>query len=386
MVADASGRVERILSAAQRSLRKDGSPPSVGERLAYSELLGRRVLAGDFERQRTSTVVQIREELRAGRFREAAELVDFFLDEAAVIFGIYRPWLNDLNEFLLARGLSEDEIRDLNARILALLTLPDGRPFEARILWEELRAKVRELILLCGEKRAEDALVLLDEVKESWRRIHDRDVDHVYGLMNEIVVRFGEETLAEMWEETVGGLFEMRYGKFDVDRLPWSESLGTNLYLAFEAMRGHLVGPGREGNMEFEEDDERFTLRFDPCGSGGHLVRGDDEVEATPPRMEPPYGWAVIEGEHDFAWNTKGVCLYCTNCCVVMQQKPIEAFGYPVRVVEPPTYPATAHVKCTWHIYKDPAKVPERYYEAVGRRKPSADRLGSGGGGAPPAA
>ena len=27
-----------------------------------------------------------------------------------------------------------------------------------------------------------------------------------------------------MWEETVGGLFEMRYGKFDVDRLPWTQA------------------------------------------------------------------------------------------------------------------------------------------------------------------
>src|SRR5262245_1657928 len=305
MAADASGRVERILSEAQRSLG-DRPPPAVGERLEYSELLGRRVLAGDFERQRTATVAQIREQLGAGRFREAAELVDFFLDEAAIIFGFYRPWLNDLNEFLIARGLSEDEIRDLNARILALLVLPDGRPFQARVLWEELRAKVRDLILLCGERRADDALALLDDVKESWRRIHDRDVDHVYGLMNEIVVRFGEDTLEEMWEETVGGLFRMRYAKFDVDVLPWSDSVGTNLYLAFEAMRGHLVGPGREGNMEFEEDEDRYTFRFDPCGSGGHLVRGDDEVEGTPPRMEPPYGWAVIEGEHDFAWNTKG--------------------------------------------------------------------------------
>jgi hypothetical protein len=67
-----------------------------------------------------------------------------------------------------------------------------------------------------------------------------------------------------------------------------------------------------------------------------------------------------------------------------MQQKPIEAFGYPVRVVEPPTYPATAHVKCTWHIYKDPANVPEGYYQAVGRRKPQPDELGSSGGGARP--
>jgi hypothetical protein len=41
-----------------------------------------------------------------------------------------------------------------------------------------------------------------------------------------------------------------------------------------------------------------------------------------------------------------------------------------VRVVEPPTYPDDREAKCTWHVYKDPANVPERYYTDVGRRKP----------------
>ena len=41
-----------------------------------------------------------------------------------------------------------------------------------------------------------------------------------------------------------------------------------------------------------------------------------------------------------------------------------------VRVVEPPTYPDTADVKCTWHIYKDPRNVPERFYKEVGAEKP----------------
>jgi hypothetical protein len=38
--------------------------------------------------------------------------------------------------------------------------------------------------------------------------------------------------------------------------------------------------------------------------------------------------------------------------------------------VEPPTYPDDREAKCTWHVYKDPANVPERYYTDVGRRKP----------------
>ena len=53
---------------------------------------------------------------------------------------------------------------------------------------------------------------------------------------------------------------------------------------------------------------------------------------------------------------------------------PIDHFGYRVRDVEPPTYPARKDAKCTWHVYKDPADVPERFYRDVGREKPASVR------------
>lgn len=370
---DASGRAEELL--ARISLR-DGVEPPGDSALEFSDVLGRRVRAGELSDQRISTVDKISGAITAGDWERAAELADFFADEAEVIYGIYRGWIPQLIDFLLDRGLGEEDVIELNERILALLPLPDGRPFHARKLWSEFQDRTRELVVACGRGQADEALALLDRMWDLWRQLHDRDVDHIYGLMNEIVVRFGEEELAAMWDAIIGDLFSSRYAKFDIARYPWEESLWTNLYLVMEAMRGHLVGPGRRGNFEFEEDDERFTFRFDPCGSGGHTIRGDDEVEDTPPRMEPPYGWGVTTEEHDFAWNTKGVCYYCSNCCVVMQLKPIDAFGYPVRVVEPPTYPSRSQAKCTWHVYKDPTKVPERYYRAVGREKPN-DLAGS---------
>ena len=194
-------------------------------------------------------------------------------------------------------------------------------------------------------------------------------MDHLYGLLNEAVVYWGEPVVGEFWDAIIGPLFTSRYEKFDVSRNPWDESLWTNVYLAFEAMRGHLVGPDRDGNMEFSEDAERYTWRFDPCGSGGRSMRGDS-VEGSPPRMEYPFEYGVTKEKYDFAWNKRGVCYYCVNCCVVMQLMPIDQFGYLVRVVEPPTYPDDREAKCTWHVYKDPAKVPERYYADVGRRKP----------------
>ena len=299
----------------------------------------------------------------------AAEYVDFFVDEASVIFGVFRGLIPDAIAFLEGRGLTRSQLLDLNRRLLGLIHLPDGRPFVARLRWAEFQDEVRACIEACGAGDREEALARLATLKETWRQIQDRDVDHLYGLLNEAVVYWGEPVVGEFWDAIIGPLFTSRYEKFDVSRNPWDESLWTNVYLAFEAMRGHLVGPDRDGNMEFSEDDERYTWRFDPCGSGGRSMRGDT-IEGSPPRMELPFEYGVTKEEYDFAWNKKGVCYYCVNCCVVMQLMPIDKFGYPVRVVEPPTYPDNREAKCTWHVYKDPAKVPERYYTDVGRRKP----------------
>jgi hypothetical protein len=365
---DASGRADELLGRlhARISVEEHGHEGPLG----YSEVLGRRVRSGDWEDQAKSTLDKVEAAIERGEFELASELASFMKDEAEVIYRIYRDWVPKLIDFLGEHGVSQAEIEELNERILALVRTPDGRPFHARRLWGELEDRIRAFTLACGREDAHETRAILADIHRRWVTLHDHDVDHIYGLMDAIVRRFGEETMRDVWEFMIGGLFTTRYAKFDTEQYSWEESLETNVYLALEAMRGHLVGPGRRGNIEFEEDDERYTFRFDPCGSGGHLVRGDREVEETPPRMEPPYGWAVLEEEHDFGWNKKGVCLYCTNCCVAMQLKPIETFGYPVRVVEPPTYPDRKDAKCTWHVYKDPRKVPERYYADVGRTKP----------------
>ena len=367
---DAGGWIEELLTSASGA-SPDAAHPDTPV-LAYSPLLGRRIRAdASWDDAAISTYVKAREAIEAGDFPTAAAYVDFFVDEAKVIYDVFRGLIPDAIAFLHGRGITRAELETIDRRILALLPLPDGRPFVARARWTEFLGQVRACLLACGSGDGAAALARLAELKETWRQVQDRDVDHLYALLNEAVKRWGEPVVGDFWEAIIGPLFEARYEKFDIRRNPWSGSLWTNVYLAFEAMRGHLVGPDRDGTMEFTEDEDRFTWRFDPCGSGGRALRGD-AIEGSPPRMEPPYSWAVLQEGHDFGWNKKGVCLYCTNCCVVMQLKPIDAFGYPVRVVEPPTYPDEREAKCTWHVYKDPAKVPERYYADVGRTKPAS--------------
>jgi hypothetical protein len=344
---------------------------ALGAGMEFSQMLGRRARTGDWKEQSIATYTRIGECLDAGQFDDASALADYFVDEAQVCYGLYRQWLPDLCRFLSEHGVSTDDIAEANRRILATLDLPDGRPFIAKRCWTEFLDQVRRFHVLCGAGDTVRARAMLDTFKESWRRIHDRDVDHCYGLMNEVKVRVGEPAVEDMLRSVLLPLFTWRYSKFDIDKHPWDQGLETLLYVACEAMRGHLSGPRRDGNFELIEEPERWVVRFDPCGSGGRSVRGDT-IEGTGPRMDPPYNYAVTEEKYDWAWNKKGVCYYCAHCCVLMEQMPIDRFGYPVRVVEPPLYPNERDAKCTWYMYKDPTKVPAEYYERVGRTKPAA--------------
>jgi hypothetical protein len=353
--------------------------------IEYFPPLGRRVRLGSWQDQQVSTYRKIREAIAERRFDDAAELGNYFVDEARVCFAIYRQWIPDLNAFLAENGVEQEEIEAANARIVAKLDLPDGRSWDPYRQWHQFTMGVEEFVALVHREQDAAALAKLDELKETWRRCHDRDVDHTYGLMSEIVQRLGESAIGAMWDKVLLPLFTWRYEKFDVDKFPWSEGLEVLMLVACEAMRGHLVGPERTGDFELIETDDRFILRFDPCGSGGRTIRGD-WIEDTPARMEAPYDWTVSQEPHTWNHGRKGVCHYCTHCIRLMEEWPMDRFGYPVRVIDPPVYPDTnrdpaVRQKCQWQMFKNPTAVPEEYYERVGRTKPSA--FGSQATGAP---
>ena len=211
-------------------------------------------------------------------------------------------------------------------------------------------------------------------MREGWRVLHDRYVDLISGLLAYIARRFGEAALEPCYRHVLEPYIEERYMPFDLRERDYEQTLFRNLYTTFEAMRAHLCGPGRRGDLELEEDDDKWVVRFDPCGSGGRSSRGDP-VEGTPPRPQPPYEFGVTTELHDWAWNEKGVCHYCAHCCFALELLPAERWGHPVRVVDSPLYPdetaGTEPKQCTWTIYKRLDAIPEEAYRRIGRTKPT---------------
>ena len=334
--------------------------------------------AGDLREQTVSTWAKVTEAIERRDAEDVAELTAYAVDEATIHCDVMTQWRADLRELLYDKGASEDEVAEAERRLLDLLALPDGSRFEIATRsgvhcssWPRISNGTP------SRARGNGAAAQVDEARELWRTISDRDVDWCCGVMNEVVVRHGEEVVPEIWERILWPLFKWRYDKFDTDKADWGEEiLPQLLYVALEAMRSYLSTPRRDGApLELVEEDDRWIVRFDPCGSGGRSMRGEP-IEDAPSRMEEPFNFRVIEGAYDWTDGKKGICVYCNHCQVLMEHWPMDRFGYPLRVVDPPTYPAEDPVsgrsgKCQWTMYKDPTTTPHEVYERGGRTKPA---------------
>jgi hypothetical protein len=363
------------VSGPSRSISR--SPAAPVARLTWSDALGKRIREGDWAEQAVSTYTKVGEAIAAGQWELAAQLVDYTMEEAKVVYVIYQVWSEGFLDWLRAEGVPEDELAAELGRLRGVLAFPDGEPFDPTSRWEALAAAAGLLAnrLRVFEIEADEAVATTRDLRERWRQLHDRGADFQAGLLTFVARRFGEPRLEDCYRHVLEPYLQERYRPFDTREQPYEATVYRNLYLAFEAMRGHLCGPGREGNLEVVEHDDRVVLRFDPCGSGGRMQRGD-AIEGTPPRTEPPYAFGVTQAEYDWAWNEKGVCYYCAHCCFALERWPAEHWGHPVRVVDSPLYPdettGERPKKCTWTIYRSLEAIPPEAYERIGLRKPSA--------------
>ena len=172
-----------------------------------------------------------------------------------------------------------------------------------------------------------------------WRDLHDCEVDQLSGLFHLVISRHGEAALREMYEGwVVGAWFAQRYQRFDVSKIAWEEASWLLTYLGFEGHHGHLSGTARDGTIEVEEDADKVTISFSPCGSGGRSMAGEAR-DGLPPLSDPAIGWPELRDAHDFTWSESGICAYCAHCCILHENLPIAAFGYPVRVTDPAESP-----------------------------------------------
>jgi hypothetical protein len=297
------------------------------------------------------------------------------MEEAKIIYLIYRVWTDGFLDWLRGQGVSETEVTAELESLAGLMAYPDGTPLDVSARWAALGERagrlgngIRSYDLTVAQADEEVEGLLAD-----WRRLHDRNADLMAGVLAWVARRFGEAALDPCYRSVLEPFIQERYMVFDVRLRPYADTLARNLYIALESMRAHLVGPGRRGNTDLKELDDRWELSFDPCGSGGRMMRGD-EIEGTGSRVMAPYEFGVTQEAHDWSWGEKGVCYYCVHCSYTMSILPAERWGHPVRTVDPPLWQGagqpTSPPTCKWTIWKSLEAIPEREYQRIGRTKP----------------
>ncbi|MBT6440998.1 MAG: hypothetical protein HOK61_01115 [Alphaproteobacteria bacterium] len=209
--------------------------------------------------------------------------------------------------------------------------------------------------------RAEEAKDLIQAAHDESKSLHDLFCDWVWDMLTRMARRCGEQAMFEMLRESQETWMLRRTWKAFRNM-----SVKRQVDLTAEVMRAHRCGPKQDGEIGIEEDDEKFSIVMDPCGSGGRMRRGDP-VDGTPSRLGPPYEFGVTQEAHWWSWGRKDVPYYCLHCAV-NEILPIEWGGRPLWVTE---FDADAKKPCRWHFYKRPELIPAHYWTRLGKEKPA---------------
>jgi hypothetical protein len=223
--------------------------------------------------------------------------------------------------------------------------------------WDRLRDAVE-----AGDK--ETTLLLIEYLQDEGKGLHDAYVDWTYALLSWIANHAGEEKLIDVFKETQAAAAVALYSQMQGLKTP-------RQLVAWQAeqMRAHRSGPKESGNITVREEEDRYVLSFDPCGSGGR-IRRTGELDKTPPRTGPPLNLGVTKKPYPWSWCMENVPYYCLHCCIWHEIVPIEAGKAPY----PTGYSPDPNNPCAMYFYKDPDKIPEEYYQKVGKEKPKPSK------------
>jgi hypothetical protein len=210
----------------------------------------------------------------------------------------------------------------------------------------------------------ETARALCEAMKHEWRYLHDLLVEGIAGLISFVAERLGDEGVADAWQWS-----SERGWKRDVGAIARMDRRDVVLALAstWRAHSGSGTGPA-PGAFSIEEDDEKFTFRMNPCGSGQRLWRLG--------RYEGPDGFGLTAKPHDWSYGREGFPLYCTHCSFMNELLPIRWIGYPVYPSDPPE--DFDRDPCVWYWYKDPAQIPDRHWSRYGIARTATQDSGVG--------
>jgi hypothetical protein len=318
-------------------------------KLAHSDAIGRTLRLDDIETIGVSSQTLAEDTIRAGRDQEAVNLIGYFLTEMQIMHKIMCTWIQDIIRYMIEKSGAQPGMDTASAAaIMRVWTVtPLGLAPRDRCL-EALKN---------GDK--EGAIGWLDRMRLEFKNPHEILVAWVQDMLSYCAATWGEESVLESILHTHQSIWGDRYATWD-QMTPWEK-----VALTVEGMRGgHFSGARRRGDVIVREEEDRFVISFDPCGSGGVLRRGDPETGRGP---HPITAHGTNQQPHLWTWQKTGVHWYCSHCAIAMEWLPGRKRGHPLRPLD---HTLDHGAPCVWYVYKDETKTREYHYPRTGLIKP----------------
>ena len=315
----------------------------------YSAVIGRELRLDDIDTIGTSSQTLAEEAILAGRNEEAITIINYFLREMQIMHGILSTWIQDIVRYIMEKSGAQPGMDVAGAaaitRVLGTVELgiaPRDRCLKA---------------IQSGDQQA--AIDWLDKMRLEFKNPHEILVAWVQDLLTYCATTWGEDAVLETILHTHQSIWGDRYAAWD-QMSPWEK-----VALTVEGMRGgHFSGARRRGDVQVSEEDDRFVISFDPCGSGGVLRRGDPETGRAP---YPIAEHGVNQEPHLWTWQKTGVHWYCAHCAIAMEWLPGRKRGHPLRPLD---HTLDHNAPCVWYVYKDEKQTRDYHYRRTGLIKP----------------
>ncbi|MEV6924600.1 hypothetical protein AB0M46_08840 [Dactylosporangium sp. NPDC051485] len=198
---------------------------------------------------------------------------------------------------------------------------------------DDLPAPMADEVAAAADRGDTDgALAVFDRREAEWRSVIDVLRDWLSALLSQVYAEWGPDELEAFHrrrgEDALRGLMA------DIDR-----PAGDRLVNLVRLLQGHFT------ELVVSEDDEKFTIVQDPCGTCARQVLDG--------RFAAGLGLAVVDDEHPVAWGGRATTIYRTHVPIWHVEMARERLGAPWPVNLCPS--GLDGGACTILLYKDPS-------------------------------
>ncbi|MET7403221.1 hypothetical protein ABZS66_58050 [Dactylosporangium sp. NPDC005572] len=239
----------------------------------------------------------------------------------------YLDWVTTILDTAVQRH-GRAGLRALTVRTLAFFA---AYPGVDPVRDEEPAPMADEVAAAAGRGDAGAALAIFDQREAEWRSAVDVLRDWLSALLSQVYAGYGPDELEAFHrrrgEDALRGLMR------DIDR-----PAGERLVNLVRLLQGHFT------DVVISEDDEKFTIVQDPCGTCARQVLDG--------RFAAGLGLAVVTDEHPVTWGGRPTTIYRTHVPVWHVEMARERLGVPWPVNRCPA--GLDGGACTILLYKDP--------------------------------